>query len=389
MAFARWLPLGCLLACGAGCTTEAPLQVREAMQAPTSPNSRFSVPKADREVRGVWVTRWSYRSEADLDAILDDVASAGLTHVFLQVRGRWDAFYRSDLEPWAAELSGTLGKDPGWDPLEYAVAAAHERGLELHAWINVYAMWQGSSTPRSVGVPHALSEHPNWRVRDRAGSPSNDKAHAYQFASPGNPAVADRVVAVVGDIANRYDVDGILLDYVRYPAREFGYDTLPPGIDDFDEWRRRQIRQTVARMAEATDKPISAAVWGVYRDRWSWHVGGGYEAYYQDSHGMLDDGSLAAIAPMIYWPVASRPGSRLDFRTLAEDHVREAGARAVWTGIEATKLTFDEIAACIDAEREVGGRGFVLFEYKALRDNGWLDDLKALLDDPPRRRRKG
>jgi uncharacterized lipoprotein YddW (UPF0748 family) len=373
-----WLAISGLLA---ACTTSAPQQVRAVMEAPTSPDPRFSVPEADREVRGVWVTRWTYRSEGDLDAMLDDVASAGLTHVFLQVRGRWDAWYRSDLEPWASELTGTLGKDPGWDPLAYAVAAAHERGLELHAWVNVYAMWQGASTPRSVGVPHALLAHPEWRTRDRAGNPSHDAAHAYQFASPGNPAVADRVVAVVGDIGRRYDVDGILLDYVRYPGRDFGHETRPPEVDDFDEWRRQQIRETVARMHAATDKPLSAAVWGVYQDRWSWHVGGGYEAYYQDSHGMLDDGSLAAIAPMIYWPVASRPGARLDFRTLAEDHVREAGARPVWTGIEATKLSFQEIEACIRAEREVGGRGFVLFEYLALRNNGWLDDLAALLAD--------
>src|SRR5687768_12991062 len=151
---------------------------------PTTPDPRFTVPEADREVRGVWVTRWSYRSEADLDAMLDDVVAAGLTHVFLQVRGRWDAYYRSDLEPWAAELSGTLGADSGWDPLQHAVNAAHERGLELHAWINVYALWQGAGAPRSVGVPHALAQHPDWRVRDPQGRPTNDAAHAYQFASP-------------------------------------------------------------------------------------------------------------------------------------------------------------------------------------------------------------
>lgn len=365
----------------AACTTAAPEQVRHVLEAPTTPDGRFRVPEPDREVRGVWVTRWSYRSEADLDAILDDVARAGLTHVFLQVRGRWDAYYRSDLEPWASELSGQLGKDPGWDPLAHAVSAAHARGLQLHAWVNVYAMWQGASTPRSVGVPHALAQHPDWRIRDRDGRPTNDAQHAYQFASPGNPSVQDHVVAVVGDLGGRYDVDGIHLDYVRYPGRDFGFDSKPSGIDDFDEWRREQIRATVARMDDATDKPLSAAVWGVYRDRWGWHVGGGYDAYYQDSHGMLDQGDLAAIAPMIYWPVAKRPGSKLDFRTLAEDHVREAGSHPVWTGIEASKLTWDEVEACIRAERDVGARGFVLFEYLALRDNGWLDDLEAVLAD--------
>lgn len=369
-----------VLAC-VGCTPAGREVVQRGLDEPVSVHERLRVPDPDREVRGVWVTRWSFRTQGDLDAILDDVAEAGLTHVFLQVRGRFDALYESDLEPWAAELTGVLGRDPGWDPLEHAVAGAHARGLELHAWVNVYALWQGRGTPRSEGVPHALAENPDWRVLDAAGRPTDVGAYAYVFASPGNPEVADRVVAVVGDLGRRYDLDGIHLDYVRYPGREFGFDTPPddPGAD-FDEWRRRQIRDTVARMGAETDKPLSAAVWGVYRDRWGWHVGGGYDAYFQDAHGMMDDGSLSAVAPMIYWPVSRPRGGRLDFATLAEDHVREAATGKVWTGIEADKLSWPEVEGCIAAAKEAGAHGFVLFEYQALRDKRWLDDLRAALE---------
>ena len=331
----------------------------------------------DREVRGVWVTRWSFTQPHHVETILDDVANAGFTHVFLQVRGRFDALYASDLEPWAAELTGTLGRDPGWDPLATAVAGAHARGLQLHAWINVYALWQGRA-PRSEGVAHPLALHPDWRIADAAGRWRGPN-HSYQFASPGNPAVADHVVAVVADLGERYDLDGIHLDYLRYPGQTFGHDaaslTAAQGALDFDEWRRDQIRATVARMAAATDRPLTGAVWGIHRDRWGWGVPAGYTHYFQDTYGMLADGSLEAVAPMTYWPV-KEPGERLDFGTLVADHVAQArGLGEVWPGIEANKLTLPQVLACIETARQEGAAGVVIFEYTALRDRGWLDDL--------------
>lgn len=335
-----------------------------------------------REMRGVWVTRWSYRSPEDLDRILDDCAEANLTHVFLQVRGRFDAFYDSALEPWASELTGTLGQDPGWDPLEHAIAGAHQRGLELHAWVNVYAMWQGRRDVRSVGVPHAMRAHPDWMIRDQRGRSASEK-HSYQFASPGNPEVREHVVEVVADIGERYDVDGIHLDYLRYPGRTFGYDEASRqaagDAPDFDDWRRQAIRETVRAMAARVDVALTGAVWGIYKDPWGWGVSGGYDNYFQDSYGMMADHSLEAVAPMTYWPVSS-PGERLDFATLIEEHVRAAGSNGeVWAGIEANKLTWNQVVDCVDAARGAGATGVVLFEYKALRDKGWLERLPGEL----------
>ncbi len=333
------------------------------------------------EVRGVWVTRWSFKRPQDIDRILDDCVAAGFTHVFLQVRGRFDAFYDSDLEPWARELTGTLGKDPGWDPLDHAVEGAHARGLELHAWINVYALWQGGSVPRSVGVPHPMTAHPDWKIRDAVGR-TKDARHSYQFASPGNPEVRAHVVAVVSDLAYRYDVDGVHLDYLRYPGSAWGYDEASTRAAvgrtvDFDVWRRNQIRETVALMDAAVDVPLTGAVWGIYEDRWGWGVSGGNTAYLQDSHAMLQDGNLAATAPMIYWPVRAPAGSRLDFKALAADHVEGSGPGRVWAGIDVSKLSWEEVKGCLQASRDVRTNGVVLFEYNALRDKGWLDDLAA------------
>lgn len=332
------------------------------------------------EVRGLWVTRWTFQSPDDLDVVLDDAKRGGFTHVFLQVRGTFDAFYASPHEPWARELTGTLGKDPGWDPLQHAIDGAHARGLELHAWANVYALWQGKRAPVSVGVPHPFAEHPDWRIAHRDGRTSDPKL-SYVFASPGNPEVRAHLVKVFDDLDARYAIDGLHLDYVRYPGRDWGYDAASLAaagpVDDFDAWRRSAVLDTVTAIAEAVDAPMSAATWGLHDDRWSWGLGGasGYGAYFQDAHRMLDLGVLEAIAPMTYWPVADQPGARLDFATLVNDHVGRRGQGDVWAGIDVHKLTVEQSLACLEAARAADADGVVLFEYKAARDKGLIDVL--------------
>jgi uncharacterized lipoprotein YddW (UPF0748 family) len=338
------------------------------------------VPAPRDEVRGVWVTRWTFRTPQDIDTLLDDAQRAGFTHVFLQVRGTFDAFYRSSHEPWARELSGTLGKDPGWDPLQHAIEGAHARGLELHAWANVYALWQGKGTPKSVGIPHPFTAHPDWSIADKGGATTSAKL-SYRFASPGNPEVADHLVAVFDELDERYDIDGLHLDYVRSPGRDWGYDApslaAAGQVEDFDAWRRDAIVSTVSRIAEAVDAPLTAATWGLHDDRWRWGLAGasGYGAYFQDAHGMLNKGILDASAPMIYWPVGATKGHKLDFATLVEDHVAHRGPGQIWAGIDAHKLSVEESLACLEAARAADADGVVFFEHKAVRDKGLLDVL--------------
>ena len=92
-----------------------------------------------REARGVWISRFEYadiestKSKTRITEIFERARTAKLNMIFFQVRGTGDAYYKSQYEPWAEPLTGTLGKNPGWDPLEYAVFEAHRLGLELHA----------------------------------------------------------------------------------------------------------------------------------------------------------------------------------------------------------------------------------------------------------------
>ena len=164
----------------------------------------------ERELRGVWVASvvnldWPSSAgqsvdagRASLIALVDSMADAGLNTLFFQVRPESDALYPSTLEPWSRFLTGTQGRDPGWDPLDELLTLAHARGLEVHAWLNPYRGLVSSSVIAA----------PNHVTRTLAGS-----AITYNNAvvmNPGQAAVRQHVEAVVSDLLNRYDVDGVL-----------------------------------------------------------------------------------------------------------------------------------------------------------------------------------
>ena len=331
-------------------------------------------PFGDGELRGAWVTRWSYSSAGDVDTILTELADAGFEHVFFQVRGSFDAFYDSSVEPWSKQLTGTLGNDPGWDPLQTAIDSGHARGLQVHAYINVFPFWAGSTPPTSATPSHAYTSHPEWVVHDASGVPMALNS-SYVYASPGNPDVQAHIGAVVADISDNYDVDGIHLDYIRYPGSDYSHDPASlaafaaTGSSDWDGWRREQVLATVRAARAATDLPLTAAVWGIYEDRWGWGVSQGNIDYLQDSRAMLQDGLLDAIIPMIYWPVTATEADRLDFRTLLRDHLqaRSNGGR-VFAGFGNT-VTTDEAIECVRVAREEGADGVVLFDWSVYRSD--------------------
>lgn len=180
-----------------------------------------------REARGVWMSRFEYATDRTrndpsagqelIRSTFERARAARFNMVFFQIRGNADAFYRSELEPWSAMLTGTLGKDPGWDPLAFAVEEAHRVGLELHCWINTFPLWRGETPPPETVPRQVFLDHPEWIVCDSAGNPMKVKGNEYVWGSPGNPDVRNHILDVVRDIAERYDIDGIHFDYIRYP----------------------------------------------------------------------------------------------------------------------------------------------------------------------------
>jgi len=347
------------------------------------------------ETRALWISRFDWTSAeepgtpATIDAMVDQAAAAGFNLLLFQVRGTADALYTPGLEPWSPRLNadGELGRDPGWDPLAHMIDRAHAAGLPVHAYVNVYPTWSGEMAPVSNTVP----VHPfwtwswwpgtgwaDWRLWDSNGPMLLNPS--YLWASPGAPPVADHIVAVMTDIAARYDVDGVHLDYVRYAGPQyscdpfsenrFGSDCFSPGWED---WQRAQVTDLVRRIYQAlpADVSLSAAVWPVYVDRWGWGVKQGREDYYQDSQGWAAAGIIDALYPMIYSWGLDR------FETLVGDFQAHAAGRGVVAGISGDYGDFGEIAARIAIARAARTAGHAVFSYRLLEEQGYWDDFVA------------
>jgi uncharacterized lipoprotein YddW (UPF0748 family) len=355
-----------------------------------TPSCAVEVSAQAPEARGAWVTRWDYRSQASIAPILDTLKAAGFNQVYWQVRGRADAFYRSTLEPWGSELTGTLGQDPGFDPLDVAIEHAHAIGLELHAWVNTFPAWTAGSTPPETNPPHVVRAHPDWLQVDGSGRPASS---GYLSLSPGHPLVREHIQAVLTEIS-AYDIDGLHLDYVRYSGAEMSHDAASetayaaarvsqPGLT-YGDFQRDAVADMVRRAREALSthhpqRPLSAAVWFVHDNTWGWSsVSEGNTAYYQDTGRWLAAGSVDVIIPMLYFPLTSPPGGRLDFLTLVEDHAARAAAhgRVMYAGFESDQ-PLAEIVAEIGVARTHGAWGVVAFAYSTLTSRGHFTGLAA------------
>ncbi|MCX8038725.1 MAG: family 10 glycosylhydrolase [Candidatus Sumerlaeia bacterium] len=225
------------------------------------------------EARAIWVTRWDYKTPAEVRWIIANCARTNFNIIFFQVRGNATVFYRSALEPWAWELTSdgpaTTGQDPGFDPLAIAVSQAHRRGIELHAYMNVFPGWRSQDYPPPE-AGQLWTAHPDWFMADREGNKmiprdrdTGPHPDWYAFVNPAMPEVRDHIAAVFREVAENYDVDGIHLDYCRYPSEvgDFSYD--PTSLRRFREqtgkapheapelwtqWRGRQVTETAARI---------------------------------------------------------------------------------------------------------------------------------------------
>ena len=173
----------------------------------------------------LWVTRSTLLDSAAIERMIARAGAARVRGLLVQVVGRGDAYYRSDLLPRAEALRGS-----GFDPLALALQRAHAAGLELHAWMNCALVW---SAPRPPQDPrHVLNRHPEWAVRLPDGRSMTRMSLAERrrlgvegvYLSPARPAVRAWIASIAQEIAVRYPVDGIHLDYIREPGTFVGLD---------------------------------------------------------------------------------------------------------------------------------------------------------------------
>ncbi|MFF9048341.1 glycoside hydrolase family 10 protein [Streptomyces parvulus] len=262
-----------------------------------------------------WPTRAGLRASeqrAELLEHLDNAVRHRLNTVFLQVRPTADALWPSPYEPWSQYLSGSQGRDPGWDPLGTAVEEAHARGLELHAWFNPYRVALHDD-PGHLIPAHPARKHPEWVV------PYGGKL----YYNPGLPEVRAFVQDAMLDAVEKYAVDGVHFDDYFYPYPVAGesfddgrtYSTFGAGFGGLADWRRdnidRLVRETARRVREVRPAArFGISPFGVWRNAATDGRGSDtragvqtYDDLYADTRKWVREGWIDYIVPQLYWSI--------------------------------------------------------------------------------------
>ncbi|HEY8363492.1 MAG TPA: family 10 glycosylhydrolase [Tissierellaceae bacterium] len=291
-----------------------------------------------RHLRGVWISTtlnldWPSvetrnipdedqrleRTKAELIEILDKAVEMNINAVFLQVSPEGDAFYKSDIVPWSRYLTGTFGKDPGFDPLQFAIEEAHNRNLEIHAWFNPYriSMYTDSATIESLNIEKSVyKEHPDW-IRT---------AHSRLMVDPGIPEAREWVIKRVMEVVENYDIDGIHFDDYFYHEAYKGelndketFNRYNNGqFSNIDDWRRNNTYLLIKELSEKIRqaKPwvkfgvSPSAVWGNKKDG---HPDGSntsagvpnYDRSFADTKRWVEEELIDYIAPQVYFSFAN------------------------------------------------------------------------------------
>ncbi|MFE7956310.1 glycoside hydrolase family 10 protein [Streptomyces sp. NPDC057413] len=280
--------------------------------------------RAAAELRGVWLATVENRDwpsqpglsaaeqRAELLGHLDTAVRRRLNTVIFQVRPTADALWPSPYEPWSQYLTGTQGKDPGWDPLGTAVAEAHARGLQLHAWFNPYRVANHDDPSRLVAT-HPARRHPDWVV----------SYGGRLYYNPGLPEVRTFVEDAMLDAVRRYPLDGVHFDDYFYPYPVAGqtfdddeaYDTYGGGHPSRAAWRRHNIDSLIREMGARTKalRPTTrfgVSPFGVWRNSSTDTRGSGtragvqsYDDLYADTRTWVREHWVDYLVPQLYWNI--------------------------------------------------------------------------------------
>lgn len=268
------------------------------------------------EMRGVWVSYLDWNGWAKdeagykkaMDQTLDLCVQKGLNAVFLQVRPDGDAMYPSQYFPWSKFASGKQGKNPGYDPLAYAVQAAHQRGLQLHAWINPY---------RITGYLNRYSDlcasNPAiaWA---KDGDSSNDRwvlcQNGEYYYNPAIPQVRQLIIDGVKEIVTNYEVDGIHFDDYFYPNLDdskaetwFDYPEYQAGGTSLSvaAWRRNNVNELVRGVYSAVKSIRPQALFGISPEGYLQNLRKDTRQFTDVDAWMTQSGYVDYLMPQIYW----------------------------------------------------------------------------------------
>ncbi|MFP5199999.1 MULTISPECIES: glycoside hydrolase family 10 protein [Bacillus] len=297
---------------------------------PSSSLAARSVPKgkleSTREMRAVWIASvynldWPSKKglpvaeqKQEFIRLLDEIKAMNMNAVIMQIKPTADAFYPSAYGPWSEYLTGTQGKDPGYDPLEFMIEEAHKRGLEFHAWFNPYRITMNHTDLSRLSADHPAREHPDWTI-----------AYGNQlYYNPGIPEAQDFIVGGIEEVVKNYDIDAVHMDDYFYPNKIAGvpfpdqetYETYgKKAFTHIEDWRRDNVNQLVKQINDTIkkEKPyvkFGISPFGVWRNIKDDPTGSNttagmtnYDDLYADTREWIQQHDIDYVTPQIYWSI--------------------------------------------------------------------------------------
>jgi uncharacterized lipoprotein YddW (UPF0748 family) len=297
-------------------------------------------------MRGVWLTtvsrldwppvpsvnvssaalRISQQQQALKDK-LDKLKSLGINTVFFQVKPDATALWPSKILPWSDMLTGKIGEDPGYDPLQFMLDEAHKRGIKVHAWFNPYRVSVNTKASTVAELNRTVSLHP---ASVFVLHPDWIRTSGDRFVlDPGIPEARDWITSIVSEVVARYPIDGVQFDdyfYTESPGSALNdnqtYSRYGQGFASKADWRRHntqllieQVSRTIKQLKPDVQFGVSPA--GVWRNISHDPAGSAtrgaaaYDESYADTRRWVQQGLLDYIAPQLYWPFA-RDAARYD-----------------------------------------------------------------------------
>lgn len=342
--------------------------------------SNVTVAQEKARIKAIWVVRDILKSKIEIDRMLAFCDQNGITDVFLQVRGRGDAYYNSDF------VVKAEGLDPAFDPLQYVIEKNKFKKIKIHLWLNVFYVWSSEKNP--VNPDHLFYTQPDWAAVNAQGHSMSfegtkkliAKRLEGVFISPAIQEFQNYFSSVVKELISKYPVDGIHFDYIRYPEADYDYspsmrsrlileyhwDPLAEALNAWQDsiwarFRKGIIKDYVARLYTQIKKAdsslaVSAAVWASQDDA--------QNRVLQDWPEWIKSNCLDFAVPMNY---ATDNG---EFEKRIRDAVIKLGASDIQKIIMGVSLYNQPVKSAEEKLRicrKYGFAGVSFFSYETLR----------------------
>ncbi|MCM3290860.1 family 10 glycosylhydrolase [Paenibacillus sp. MER 180] len=294
-----------------------------------------------RQLRAAWIASvvnidWpregvvtEREQKQDFVNLLNELETAGMNAIVMQIKPTADAFYPSKYAPWSEWLTGVQGKDPGYNPLQFMIDEAHKRNMEFHAWFNPYRVSMQPDINKLV-PNHPARLHPDWVV----------SYGGKLYFNPGVPEAKQFVMDSIMEVVNNYDIDAVHFDDYFYPYKVDGvefpdratYQQYGAGFSDITDWRRNNVNTFIEELSKEMKqaKPymkFGISPFGVWRNKVTDPTGSdttagvqNYDDLYADTRLWIQKGWIDYITPQIYWYFGFTPAA---FEKLVDWWVKE------------------------------------------------------------------